>query len=178
MERRYGNKIKKIVLTGAESTGKSTLAVQLAGYYNTEYINEYAREYVENLNRKYEYKDVEYIAKKQVENIDETGRNVNNYLFIDTYLIIIKIWFLELYKKYPKWIDKEIMTKKIDLYLVCDVDLPWIEDRVRENDGKKRIYLHNCYLNELERMKLPYKIVNGCGEERLKKATNIINSCF
>ena len=109
-------------MTGAESTGKSTLAIQLAGYYNTKFVSEFARDYVENLKRQYEYKDVEYIAEQHIKNIDDEIKNSNKYLFIDTYLIIIKIWFMEVYNKYPHWIDKEIKKKQIDLYLVCDVD--------------------------------------------------------
>ena len=99
-------------------------------------------------------------------------------MFIDTYLIIIKIWFIEIYNKYPQWIDEEIKKKYIDLYLICNIDLPWIKDEVRENDGLKRIYLHNRYINELEKLKLPYKLVNGQGENRLKMAVNIINTYF
>ena len=86
--------IKRIVLTGAESTGKTALARQLADYYHTIYVPEYAREYIENLNRPYEYNDIEQIAKKQIKLENESIHKANRYLFLDTALIIIKIWGL------------------------------------------------------------------------------------
>ena len=178
MEKRIEHIIRKIVLTGAESTGKSTLAKELAHTYNTVYVPEYAREYVEKLERPYNYDDIEKIAKKHLENIEFKSKTANQFLFIDTYLIIIKIWFLELYNKCPEWIEFEIMQNKIDLYIVCDTDLPWIYDPVRENSGERRKYLMNRYIYELDNLKYNYIIVSGKRINRIRNAVEAIDSIF
>lgn len=164
----------KIVVTGAESTGKSTIAKAIANHFNVEWIPEFAREYVENLEGPYTYEDVEAIAQKQI----ETERNLSNESLIvfDTWLIITKVWFDFVYGKCPGWLNEEIKNCNIDLFLVCDVDLPWIDDPVRENGGENRNKLQSIYLQELESYGFHYQIVSGEGEQRIKNAINAINT--
>src|SRR4030042_3934614 len=132
------DKIKNIVITGPECTGKSSLAMDLAEYYNTVYIPEYARTYVENLGRPYQYSDLEIIAHNQVEELEENKSNANKLLIIDTYLIITKVWFDVVYKRCPEWINERLLLHEIDLFLVCNTDIPWKPDSVRENGGEMR----------------------------------------
>ena len=94
-------KIKRIVITGPECTGKTTLCEQLATHYNTIWIPEFARAYVENLQHPYTYEDVCNIALKQIEESKQLFRGANEYIFHDTFLIITKIWFLWVYKTCP-----------------------------------------------------------------------------
>ena len=112
------------------------------------------------------YNDIVYITQKQLQLIEETEKKTRNFLFIDTYLIIIKIWFEEVFNKYPKWLHKELLNNKIELFLVCDTDIPWIPDPVRENGGERRMILQRKYIEQLEKYKFPYKIVHGKGKER------------
>lgn len=86
--------IKRIVLTGSEATGKTTLAKQLADYYNIVWVPEYAREYIDNLKLPYEYEDVLYIVHRQIALEEEYYKKANQYLFLDTGLIIFKVWLL------------------------------------------------------------------------------------
>ena len=165
----------KIVLTGAESTGKTTLSKQLAEHYNTTWIPEFAREYIENMNRPYNYNDIVYIAQKQIKLVSEYEKKANKFLFIDTYLIITKIWFLWRFKKYPKWLDKYLSSGNIDLYLLCYNDLPWVPDPVRENPGKNRDKLYRDYLHEILFLKKRYEIIKGKGQERLLNAIQAID---
>ena len=169
--------IKRIVLTGAESTGKTTLAKQLAAYYHTIYVPEYAREYVENLNRPYGYKDIEQIAKKQIELEKESFCKANRYLFLDTALIVIKVWFLHKYKTVPDWLLHNMKKDKYDLCLLCETDIPWIEEPVRENQELRK-YLSDLYLQELENNKFPYFVVKGKGQRRLKNAIKSVDHYF
>lgn len=157
---------KIIVITGAESTGKSTLTQFLANHFDVPFIPEFAREYVENLHRKYSYDDVEIIAKKQVQQLELAMDSTAPYVFVDTWLIVTKIWFEQVFNKEPKWLTHEILKAKIELFLVCDIDLPWIPDPVRENGGEMRRILHDTYIRTIERYNFDYKIVNGMEDKR------------
>lgn len=170
--------IKRVVITGAECTGKTTITHQLAQHFKTLYIPEYAREYVENLNRPYTYNDIEKIAFKQIQQEKEFVKKANAILFYDTYLIITKVWFLVVYKKCPDWLLKAISKSKIDLFLVCDTDILWEPDPVRENGGERRNELFQIYINELKSYRFNYKIVSGLGENRLRNAIRLIQDSF
>jgi NadR type nicotinamide-nucleotide adenylyltransferase len=163
--------IRKIALTGPESTGKSTLAQNLATHFSTVWIPEYARTYVENLNRHYTYNDVEHIAYIQYEQLMNCMNlpAIRRFVFFDTDIIITKIWFREVYQKIPPWMESAIAQSGIDLYLLCAPDLAWEPDPVREN-GSRREFLFQQYLQEIENYGLNYRIVNGVGERRLAKA--------
>lgn len=165
---------KIIVITGAESTGKSTLTKALAKYFDSPYIPELAREYVEKLERNYNYKDVEKIARMQVEQFSKLQNTDVPYIFIDTWLLNTKVWFEEVFQKSPDWLIPEIREIKVDLYLVCDIDLPWIYDPVRENGGKKRKFLQNKYIENINEFKFRYEMVKGKNEERFQNALEIL----
>ena len=166
---------KIIVVTGAESTGKSTLTKSLADHFGVPFIPEIAREYVEKLNQKYNYFDVENIAKLQIEQFNRIKNYDYPYIFIDTWLIITKIWFDEVFQKEPYWLQKEIQNSKIDLFLICDIDIPWILDPVRENGGENRIKLHRKYIDTISALNFPYKIVSGKNEQRFQNALQFLN---
>ncbi len=167
--------IKRVILTGAESTGKSTLAKQLAEHYNTVYMPEYARTYIENLNRDYNYEDVVHIAKMQIEFEKAFLFKSNGYFFIDTGLIITKVWFQEVFQKFPDWLDDAILKYLPDFYLICDIDLPWEKDIVRENGTlEKRKYLMNRYIEEIKKYSVKFGVVSGQADKRLQNAIKII----
>ena len=169
------NSSKKIIaITGAESTGKSTLAEALSKHYDVPFVPEYARDYIINLGGKYTFADVELIARKQLEqyrNLIETDYPV---IILDTWLLITKIWFEVVFGKMPHWIEKEIHSHRIDLFLVCDTDLPWVADNVRENGGENRIKLQQTYIREIREHNFPFGVVSGTGDERIKNAIRLI----
>jgi nicotinamide riboside kinase len=172
---KVGNKLIRIVLTGPECTGKSTLAVQLAKHYNTLCIPEYAREYVGSLSRPYNYDDVVHIAEMQVKQCKEYSLRANRILFLDTYLIITKVWFDLVFNRRPDWIDTELTAHAVDFYLLCDTDIPWEADPVRENGGTRREYLLEIYKRELANFGCEFGIVRGSGNERLKNAISLVD---
>jgi len=171
-----GSQVIFVVLTGPECTGKSTLAKQLAAHYNTVFIPEYAREYVENLDRPYTYEDILHIAATQIKQKSEQNQRPQRIVFLDTYLVITKVWMDLLYKTHPVWIDEELLRNDIGLYLLCNTDIVWMPDRVRENGGQAREDLFNLYRKELEHYGLHYDIIEGTGAERLHRAILVVNS--
>ncbi len=165
---------KIIAVTGAESTGKSTLTRQLAKHFSVPFIQEPARTYIEKLDRRYTYSDVVKISKIQVNSLNQLLPASHPYVFLDTWLIITQVWFKVVFHKEPAWLENAIQKSPIDLFLVCDTDLPWVEDPVRENGGNMRQVLQNMYIESLEKYKFNYKIVSGEKEERLQMALKYI----
>ncbi len=173
MEKIYAMQ-KRIVVIGPESTGKTTICEKLALHYNTGWLPEYARTYIESLNRPYTQDDILHIAKKQVELEEELAKS-NNVLFIDTDLIITKVWLLHVFKVCPEWIEEAINNAPRTLYLLCYPDLPWEFDPVRENP-ELREYFFEWYKKEIEALNIPYFIVRGEGEERVKNCIEEIEN--
>jgi len=163
--------VSRIVVTGPESTGKTILAQALAEKLGTVWIPEYARQYVENLNRPYDYDDVIRIARYQVAQEAEFESKMRNGVVIfDTWLIITKVWLDLVFGKCPEWIREHIRAAKIDLFLVCNTDLPWIKDRVRENGGEKREQLFQLYCDEISSFGFEYEKIIGVGAARTENA--------
>lgn len=158
------------MITGAESTGKSTLTQGLAQYFGAPWIPETAREYVENLHRHYTYEDVEKIALLQITRLEECRLSRVPLIFADTWLIITKVWFDVVYNKIPDWMEKAIIHTPVDLFLICEPDIPWIPDPVRENGGEKRILLHHRYLEEIKKYHFNYRLIGGKDDQRLQTA--------
>jgi nicotinamide riboside kinase len=178
----------KIILTGPESSGKTTLAQQLAEQYNVELVEEYARTFLEKrIPPQYNYADLLKIAKKQyalekkatiTPNNNSTIQPFNNTLIIcDTDLITLKIWANVVFQKCHPWILKQLEEASFDfktLYFLCSpADITWEYDPLRENPNN-RDYLFQLYENELILYKKNYIILRGDKTERWTTATKEI----
>lgn len=163
----------KIVLTGPECVGKSTLTKQLAYVYEGTYIKEFAREYVQGLKMPYQYNDVVNIARQQLKEYDDLAEQ-GDVSFLDTYLIITKVWFMQVFNKLPQWFEDEFAKRPVDFYLLLKNDIAWLPDGVRENKDK-RSFLFEWYKSELDKYGFAYAIIEGTGEQRLKNAVNAID---
>jgi len=169
------DRLKTIVVTGPESTGKTTLTEALALKLNATWIPEYARSYVEKLQRPYHYQDLENIAKHQIQQEKKYSKNANNgILLMDTWLIVTKIWFEVVYGNSPPWVDEYLASSEIDLFLVCSPDIPWVADQVRENGGEMRKVLFDRYCKEIEFYGFSYEIVEGFGDIRFQNALKLL----
>jgi len=166
--------IYRIAITGPECTGKSHLAQQLANYYNTIWVPEYAREYLDKLDSKYQYDDLLIIAKKQFETEQDLALKANNYLFCDTDFTVLKIWSEDKFKRCHSWILEKFQKHIYDLYLLMDIDLPWTFDPQRE-DPARRKFLFDWYQKELEELGVKYAIVSGLEDERLRRAVEVVS---
>jgi NadR type nicotinamide-nucleotide adenylyltransferase len=169
--------ITRIAITGPESTGKSELAQKLAQHYHTLWVPEYAREYINQLNRPYTFADILTIAKRQVALEKEMLNKSNRILFSDTELIVCKIWCEYKFEKCHSWILKNLEKQSYDLYLLMDIDLSWQPDPQREHPDK-RVELFNLYLDELISRNCSFEIVSGSGEQRFINALNIIKKGY
>lgn len=170
--------LKTIVVTGPESTGKTLISAYLAEQMNCPWVPEYARDYIGSLQRPYTYEDLIHISDTQVKTFNTISQNKPSFLILDTWLIITKIWFLEVYGKYPPIIDKEIASHKIDLYIVCKPDIPWIPDPLRENGGIKRDYLMSRYLEEIRKTGSNFTEIGGKANLRYTNAMKAVKGQF
>ena len=169
-----GTRIKRIAVTGPESTGKSQLAAQLARHYNTVYVPEFARDYIDRLDRPYNQHDILLIAKGQLRSEEEMVGQANKLLICDTELIVAKIWSLHKFGNCDPFIRTHIRTNVYDLYLLCDVDLPWEQDPQREHPTLRK-YFFDWYRRELDNYGFPYEIIRGMGQQRLELAVAVID---
>ena len=165
----------KIAITGPESTGKSTLAEKLAKHFNTDYIPEYSRTYLKNFEGQYTENDVVEIAKAQHNLIIEEEKKNPEILIADTEIIVCKIWIEYVFKHPNETIEDLLRRQDFDLYLLCDIDLPWVYDPLRENPNiEERKELFEIYKNTLTKMNVPFGIVRGSDEERVNNSLEII----
>ncbi len=177
MENKTHKIIRRISITGPESTGKSALAEALAHHYQTEWAPEFARDYLSRLGRPYTEEDILTIARGQLMEEKRGFEKAVSFLFCDTELIVTKIWSEVKYQRCHPWILETIQTHPYDLFLLCDIDLPWEPDPLREHPDKRR-FLYELYLNELTNRKFPFAVIRGTGPARLQNAISAIGSFF
>ena len=178
--------LKKIVVIGPESTGKSTLCGYLADYYKTLWCPEFAREYLLKNGTTYTIDDLITIAKGQLDavhkhievlqsQIDQTG--IVKPLIIDTDMYVMKVWAEYVFGTCPTFILDEINKQDYDLYLPCKPDIPWVKDALREYpDEKPRQELFQIYKDILINQQTPWVEISGSFESRNQKAVTAIDA--
>ena len=172
--------MRTIVIIGPESTGKSTLCSQLAEHYNTCWCPEFAREYLLAKGGRYDYGDLLNIAHGQLE-LEDTMRNQakNGFYFIDTDMYVMKVWCEAVFENCHTWILKQIAQRQYDLFFLCNVDLPWVKDELREYpDLAVRKRLFNMYKDLMVNQKTKWAEISGTDTERLQMAVSIIDTVF
>lgn len=171
--------MKKIVVIGPESTGKSTLCKELAMHYRTVWCPEYAREYLLRHGTDYDYDDLAAIAKGQQALEAEIAAKATQFYFVDTDLYVMKVWYEVAFQHCPTWILKTIAKSHCDLYLLCNTDLPWQEDVLREYpDLPMRQRLFKMYQDILINSGTPWIEISGTEGQRLQKAIHSVDNLF
>ncbi|WP_420581515.1 AAA family ATPase [Reichenbachiella sp.] len=164
----------KVVITGPESTGKSTLSRQLSEYFEQPWLPEYARSYLSELDRPYQDSDLVEIAKGQIKNENELLCNGHSTLFLDTSLEVIKIWSEWKYQTCDSYILDNFNSRTADLYLLLSPDMAWEHDPLRENPHDRNV-IFDIYKNEIDGLKKPYEIISGLGLLRTRRAIKAIH---
>ena len=178
--------IKKIVVIGPESTGKSTLCGYLADYYNTLWCPEFAREYLLENGTAYTIDDLITITKGQLDAVQKYTRALQSQidlteivkpLIVDTDMYVMKVWAEYVFGTCPTFILDEINKQDYDLYLLCKPDIPWVKDELREYpDEKPRQELFQIYKDILINQQTPWVEISGGFEERNQKAAAAIDT--
>ena len=188
--------IVKVVVIGPESTGKSSLCEQLANHYKTEWVKEYAREYLLTNGTEYNYDNLLEIAKGQFalekaaiqlvenkikirteNNTTSAANDLPEIVLIDTNMYVLKVWCEFVFEKCHPWILNQIVENSYDLYLLCDIDLPWVKDELREYPEvgiREKLYHH--YKDLLINQSTPWVNISGNYQQRVEIAVNAIDS--
>lgn len=160
----------KIAVVGPESTGKSVLAERLARHYGTVCVPEYAREYCRDLNREYSLQDELNMFYGQL--ALERGLlplAQNNLLICDTMFLTIKVWCDHLFGTTPAVVTNALKTIRYDLYLLMDIDLPWVDDPLRDFPHLREHFMQ-VWHDELQAIQANYVVISGQGEDRFANA--------
>ena len=157
----------KVAVVGPESTGKSTMAKYLAKALGTVCVPEYARYYCKNLNNQYTLQDEVNMYYGQIaleEALTPTAKN--GVLICDTTILTVKIWSDHLFGHTPNEVTEDIKTRKYDLYLLMDIDLPWEDDPLRDFPTE-RTHFMQVWKDELANLKANYEVISGLDQQRL-----------
>ena len=171
--------IVKVVLFGPESSGKTTLSQQLARYYNTVWVPEFARDYLQekwnNERKTCEMSDFIPIAIGQMKLENKLAKKADKVLICDTDLLETKVYSEEFYGGFvDSDLDKSANENQYDLYLLTYIDTPWEEDDLRDRP-EQRLEMFKAFENALRKHNRPYVLLKGDKETRLKKATEAID---
>lgn len=165
--------VKRVCIYGPESTGKSTLAIDLAHHFQTVYVEEYARDLLAPKHGQCDYEDLEKIMYGQRASEQAMARQANRVLFCDTDLLTTTVWSNVLFHTCPDWLYAAADAMTYDLYLVTDIDVPWIDDQQRYLSEQRQTFLDLC-IQTLEQRQRPYTMISGTWEERLTKAMQAV----
>ena len=166
---------RRIMITGPESTGKSSLAQALAAHYQTEWVPEVARTYLARIDRPYRESDLLLIAKEQLAAEEKLAARANQLLFCDTGMLVLKIWSEHAYGRCHPWILQKWQEHTYSQYLLPHIDLPWQPDPQREHPHLRE-YFFRLYREQLAVRNLPFHIISGAGNERLQQAIQAVDA--
>lgn len=173
--------IKRVAIVGAESTGKTTLAQELARHYRTVWVPEYGREYTEvKVGREaffhYRWRSEEFIdiAKRQVELENEFAEKANGVLICDTDALATCIWHERYMHKWSAEVEEIAAAHPCDLYLLADIDTAFVQDGFRDGEHLRQ-WMTVRFRQELESRHLPWLLLHGSHAQRFTTAVAAID---
>jgi NadR type nicotinamide-nucleotide adenylyltransferase len=172
---RHGDGVMRVVLTGSESTGKTTLAEQLARHYGAELVPEFVRAYAEQHGGVIQFNDHGPIARGQMALEDEHIARAGRLVVQDTDLLSTVVYCKHYFGTCPPWIEEAAAARRPDLYLLCEIDLDWIADGVRDR-GHMREEMQQLFRDAVLASGAPAAVVTGAGAERLERAVDAIDA--
>lgn len=167
--------LKRITVTGSESTGKTWLAERLARHFETVWVPEFAREYVRQKAAPLDADDVEPIAHGQIKLEDTILSRARDLAVLDTDLVSTVVYAEHYYGECPAWIERSARERLADHYLLCDVDVPWVPDVARDRPHARE-EIHAAFAQRLDRYGATRTLVRGTWEQRAATAISAIES--
>jgi HTH-type transcriptional regulator, transcriptional repressor of NAD biosynthesis genes len=166
--------VRRVVIYGPESTGKTTLAEKLANHFKTVWVPEFARRYLDNKGAWVELSDIDKIAAGQLASEDVLALQANRLLICDTELITTCVYSRHYFGECPLAVEQMADQRQYDLYLLLDIDVPFVADWQRP-DGESREHFFATFRSELERRGRPYVVISGSYDERFGRAVKAID---
>ena len=170
--------MKRVVLIGSESTGKTTLARQLADYYGVEWVPEFVRGYADQKHDALVFDDHAPIARGQISLEDEYRTRAAEasapLLFQDTDLLSTAIYCAHYYGRCPVWITDAARARRPDLYLLLDIDIPWTADPQRDR-GHMREEMQELFREAVKESGAPFVQISGDERARFEQAREVID---
>ena len=165
----------RVAVVGSECTGKTTLAEALAAHYRTAWVPEFARQFVIDKGAAPDYEDVEAIARGQITLEDEKADEASRLLIEDTDLFSTVLYSRHYYGDCPQWIEVAWEKRAADLYLLADIDVPWVPDGEQRDRGDRREEVHELFRCALVERRLTFIKIHGSHGERLDAAVSVID---
>jgi len=167
--------VTRVVLTGSESTGKTTLAGQLAAHYGTTVSREFVRQYALDHDNQLGFDDHGPIARGQMAAEDEAAAHAVRVAFMDTDLVSTVVYCDHYFGRCPAWIADQAAARAADMYLLMAVDVPWMPDPARDR-GDRREEMHALFRGRLNAMHLPYVEITGDWNARFAAAVRAVDA--
>lgn len=169
----------RVCVLGAESTGTTTLSKALAEHYGAPWVPEYGRTYTEALldpDHVWHTQEFVHIARiqQQMEN-QLAGESNNGLLICDTNAFATRLWHERYVGEKSKAVDAIAAKDKVDLYIITDVDIPFVQDGIRDGEHIRHA-MHEQFITEVEATGVPFIVVSGSVSDRLKTACQQINA--
>ena len=164
-----------VVITGSECTGKSTLAQRLAAHYSVECVPEFVREFARTVGGRIQFTDHGPIARGQIALEDEYAARASGLLIHDTDLLSTVVYCQHYFGRCPQWISAAAADRRRDLYLVCDIDVPWTPDGLRDRPNRRQ-EMHEIFVNSVKESGVRWELVTGDETTRFARARELVDS--
>jgi NadR type nicotinamide-nucleotide adenylyltransferase len=169
-----GTRLIRVVLTGSESTGKTALARQLADHYKVEPAPEFVREFARRKGAPIDFLDTEAIALGQIALEEKYASRATHLLVQDTDLLSTVVYCKHYYGKCIDWIEKAAHTRRPNLYLLLEIDVPWVADDVRDRETRRE-EMQQLFRTVVAESGSPWAVVQGSWDDRLRMAREAID---
>lgn len=168
----------RVVITGAESTGKTTLVEQLAAHFEAPFSSEFVRDFVDSINHPIRVEDLQAIMEGQISYENNACKKSPRLVFHDTNLLSNAIYADYYFKQQPNGLDVALSATQYDLYLFCQNEIPWEPDRAQRDSPQARDEIHQAFEQKLEASSVPVVQIKGKPEDRFHQAINAIRDCL
>lgn len=166
----------RVVLTGSESVGKTTLAKRLGDHFGVPVSHEFVRGYAAERGGKLGFNDHGAIARGQMASEDAAIARAKDIVVLDTDLVSTVVFCEHYFGVCPDWIAEEARKRAAEFYLLLAPDVPWVADGIRDRGGQERERMHAVFRGKLEQWRLTFVEIGGDGDARFGAALAAINS--